>query len=88
LVWRRGLLVVLAPAVVWIPTWIARRAFEDDASRRPFHTVFEVAANLRMWRMTLAGAMDAEVERLAADRQPTEREAAPRPNMVTDHTLH
>src|SRR5690349_8289663 len=88
LVWRRGILVVLAPAVAWVPTWIAQRAFEDDAQQPPLHAGFEVAANLKMWRMTLAGTMDAEVERLAADREPPEREGAPRPNMVTDHTLH
>lgn len=88
LVWRRGILVVLAPALAWIPTWVAQRAFGDDGARAPLHAAFEVAANLKMWRMTLAGTMEAEIERLMPEREPNEREGAPRPNMVTDHTLH
>jgi hypothetical protein len=89
LVWKRGVLVVLAPAVAWLPTWLAQRAFEDGSPRPPLHAAFEAAANLKMWRMTLAGTMDAEVERLAAvDDPPRNGERTPRPNMVTDHTLH
>jgi len=89
LVWKRGVLVVLAPAVAWVPTWLAQRAFEGGAERPPFHAAFEAAANLKMWRMTLAGTMDAEVERLAATNGPArDGEREPRPNMVTDHTLH
>jgi hypothetical protein len=42
-----------------------------------------------MWKMTLAGTMDAEVERLAGtDGPPVDRARGPQPNMVTDHTLH
>jgi hypothetical protein len=89
LVWKRGILVVLAPAVAWVPTWLAQRAFEDGAPRPPAHAVFEVAANLKMWRMTLAGTMDAEVQRLAAAADSEiDHNGAPQPNMVTDHTLH
>lgn len=89
LVFRRGVLVVLAPAVAWVPTWLAQRTFEDGATRTPLHAMFEAAANLKMWRMTLAGTMDAEVERLAAADEPRSHgEGTPRPNMVTDHTLH
>lgn len=87
LVWRQGVLVVLAPAVAWIPTRLAQRAFEEETGP-PRHAGFEVAANLKMWRMTLAGTMDAEVERLMGDAEPPSPEAAPRTNMVTDHTLH
>lgn len=89
LVWRRSVLVLLAPAVAWVPTWFAQRAFEDGVARPPPHAAFEAAANLKMWKMTLAGTMDAEVERLAADEHlQIDRDRAPRPNMVTDHTLH
>ena len=87
--WRRGVLVVLAPAISWVPTWLAQRALEDT-ERPPLHAAFEVAANLKMWRMTLAGTMAAEVERVVADAEPStvRRPRTPRPNMVTDHTLH
>lgn len=89
LVWKRGVLVVVAPAVAWVPGWLARRALESGTPRPPLHTVFEAAANLKMWKMTLAGTMDAEVERLAGTEvPPADRARAPRPNMVTDHTLH
>jgi hypothetical protein len=89
LVWKRGVLVVLAPAVAWVPTWLAQRAFEDGATRPPLDAAFEAAANLKMWKMTLAGTMDAEVERLArTDGPPIDRGDGPEPNMVTDHTLH
>lgn len=89
LVWRRGMLVVLAPAVAWIPTWVAQRSLEVGAARPPVYAPFEIAANLQMWRMTLAGTMDAEVARLAPpdDRNET-KPRTPKPNMVTDHTLH
>ena len=83
------MLVLLAPAVAWIPTWLAQRAFEDGVARPPPHAAFEAAANLKMWRMTLAGTMDAEVERLAAaDDLPIDGDRAPQTNMFTDHTLH
>jgi hypothetical protein len=89
LVFKRRVLVVLAPAVAWVPTWLAQRAFEDGAARPPVQAAFEAAANLKMWRMTLAGTMDAEVERLATtDGSPSISEPTPRQNMVTDHTLH
>lgn len=90
LVWKRGVLVVLAPALAWVPTWLARRAFEGGAERPPPHPAYAVAANLKMWRMTLDGTMDAEVERVAAEME-TSAVAGPRtplPNMVTDHTIH
>lgn len=90
LVWRRGVLVVLAPAIAWVPTWFARRAFEGGGEHPPRHPAYEVAANLKMWRMTLDGTMDAEVERVVAETEPSTvpRQRTPRPNMVTDHTLH
>jgi len=90
LVWRRGVLVVLAPAIAWAPTWLARRAFESAADGPPGHPAYAVAANLKMWRMTLGGTMDAEVERVVAEAEPSTvpRQRTPPPNMVTDHTLH
>jgi hypothetical protein len=87
-VWRRGMLVVLAPAIAWLPTWLAQRAFEEGAPP-PRHTGFAVAANLKMWRMTLDGTMDDEVDRLVpVDGRSPGRAGTPQPNMVTDHTLH
>jgi hypothetical protein len=89
LVWRRGALVVMAPALAWVPTWLAQRTFENAAVRPPLHAAFEAAANLKMWKMTLAGTMDAEIERLAlTGGPPVDRARGPEPNMVTDHTLH
>lgn len=87
-VWKRGMLVALAPAIAWIPTWLAQRALEEGPAPPP-NAVFAVAANLKMWRMTLNGTMDAEVERLVAMNGPSPpKSRTPQPNMVTDHTLH
>jgi hypothetical protein len=89
IVWRRGALVVLAPAMAWLPTWLAQRAFEEAAPPPPVPVAFAVAANLRMWRMTFDGTMDAEVERVATAEGPSPvPPGTPEPNMVTDHMLH
>jgi hypothetical protein len=44
-----------------------------------------------MWRMALAGTLDAEMERIfqSEPMPPAEDQGPmPEPNMVTDHTLH
>ena len=94
---RRALFLALAPVVAFAPTWLARKLAGEDSFLGAEHPLFFAAASFKMWRMTLSGAMDAEVGRFTADRAPFEHgrveeeaydEGIPRPNMVTDHTLH
>lgn len=91
---RRASLVVVAPAVALVPTWVARRVSGTASVVLPHHAGFRFAASLKMWGMTLAGAMEAEVARVmsvppeeASDPADDDRPHPP-PNMVTDHTLH
>ena len=85
-------LVVAAPAVALVPTWVLRRL--GRGAELPFHPAFHVVASLKMWSMTLASSMDAEVARVADASRETPSDLAdddrshPPPNMVTDHTLH
>jgi hypothetical protein len=86
---RRGL-VLAASAVAVVPPWAARKLDKGETLPPPLHPLLTLLATTKMWQMTLAGTMDAEVARLMGPV--TEDEPAdgthPRPNMVTDHTLH
>jgi hypothetical protein len=88
---RRGALLLAAPVIAVVPSVIARRLAGGDV-RLPRYPLYGVAAGLKMWRMTLEGRMDAEVERIFGSEPEGPGEGAappvPRPNMVTDHTLH
>jgi hypothetical protein len=95
LVTRRPTLVLLAPVIAFLPPWLARRGQQgpsDDA-----HPLYFALASLKMWHKVLMGAADAECERVADGEPPEVAEdesvrqdeaSFPRPNMVTDHTLH
>ena len=91
---RRLSLVLAAPAVALVPTWIARRFAGSASVELPAHAVFRVAASLKMWAMTLAGTMAREAASVvdASREEPLdmadEDHPYPPPNMVTDHTLH
>ncbi|HEX4340279.1 MAG TPA: Mpo1-like protein [Polyangiaceae bacterium] len=88
---RRALLLLLAPVVAFTPPLMARKLAGDDSSLAAEHPLFFAAASLKMWHLTLTGAMAAEVGRVTASDtpfSPTEGDVFPRPNMVTDHTLH
>jgi hypothetical protein len=86
---RRGL-VLAASAVAVVPPWAARKFESGAALPPPLHPLLTLLATTKMWQMTLAGTMDQEVARLAGaepETEPVDR-THPRPNMVTDHTLH
>lgn len=92
---RRLTLVLAAPAVALLPTWVARRLSGNASAPLPGHAVFRVVASLKMWAMTLAGTMVEEAVNIAsAERDDGVTADAdqdlphPPPNMVTDHTLH
>jgi len=92
---RRPSLVLLSPVIALLPPWLARRGQQGPSEDS--HPLYFALASLKMWHMVLVGAADAECARVA-DSEPAkahdgesvrEAEASfPRPNMVTDHTLH
>jgi hypothetical protein len=89
---RRSVFLVLSPFVAFAPPWVARKlAGDEEAPLLRSHPLFYAAASLKLWHLTLTGAMEAEVDRIMASvpfEPPFDDEELPRPNMVTDHTLH
>lgn len=89
LVSRRLLVLLLSPAVGAVPLVLARRLL--GAGPLPHGpVVFLALAAIRAWRLELLGRMDAEIARLMPPGSYEEPPGSPvpRPNMVTDHTLH
>jgi hypothetical protein len=99
---RRPLLLLLAPVIAFTPSLIARKiegAAAGSASASA-HPLFYALSSLKMWHMTISGTMEAEVSRIMAEEHAADSAAPhasgggsaeapyPRPNMVTDHTLH
>ena len=95
---RRPLLVLLAPVIAFTPSLIARKIAGTAPPLGSAHPLFYALSSLKMWHMTISGTMEAEVLRVMAEDHKAgvappppagDPEAAyPRPNMVTDHTLH
>jgi len=97
---RRPLLLLLAPVIAFTPSIIARKIAGTAPPLGSAHPLFYALSSLKMWHMTIAGTMEAEVSRVmaeehAADGVPPRPGSSsspeapyPRPNMVTDHTLH
>lgn len=63
---RRPLLFVLAPAAAWGPAWIEHVFIDKSHAAPPRYPLWLLRAELLMWSMTLAGTMDAEVERIVS----------------------
>jgi hypothetical protein len=90
---RRPSLLALASAFAFAPAAVARAAWGKDPSAIHGAPLYRIVAALKAWRLTLSGHMQAEVERVAEERvaapeEPSSADPFPRPNMVTDHTLH
>ena len=88
---RRSVFLVLSPFVAFVPPWLARKLEGETDELDEGHPLFFAAASFKLWHMTLTGAMEAEVERIMSSMPfdpPFDDEELPRPNMVTDHTLH
>lgn len=78
-------LLLAAPVVGYVPAWLSHLLVEGNrpVSEEP---LWALRADLLMWKKTLEGTMDAEVERvLAVERPPPDD---PGVNMRTDGTLH
>jgi hypothetical protein len=88
---RRVSLLAAGAAVAFVAPWAARK-LGDPGATLPFQPAYATLASARMWRMTLVGTMSAEVVRVLrseVDEAPeSDGGPLPRPNMVTDHTLH
>jgi hypothetical protein len=90
---RRLSLIALATAFAFAPAAVARAVWGKDTGDLHGAPLYRVASALKAWRLTLSGGMQAEVERVSGDpvaapEAPQEADPIPRPNMVTDHTLH
>jgi hypothetical protein len=89
---RRSVFLVLSPLVAFVPPWLARKLAGEPEVLHRGYPLFYAAANLKLWHLTLTGAMEEEVDRIMASVpfEPPfdDEEQLPRPNMVTDHTLH
>jgi len=88
---RRSVFLVLSPVVAFVPPWVARKLAGEEAALESNRPLFFAAASLKMWHLTLTRAMEAEVGRvmsMSPPHPPFDDEVMPRPNMVTDHTLH
>jgi len=91
LITRRSVFLVLSPVLAFVPTWLARKLAGETAELLHEQPLFFAAASLKLWHMTLIGAIEEEVARATSMSPAYERfvdEELPRPNMVTDHTLH
>jgi hypothetical protein len=73
LVFRRPSLLLLAPIVGYGPAWIGHFFIEKNKPATFEHPLWSLRGDLLMWSKTIAGTMDAEVERCIA----MTREAAP-----------
>lgn len=91
LITRRAVFLVLSPVVAFVPPWLACKLAGETTELLHAHPLFLAAASLKLWHLTLTGAIEAEVVRVTMASPPYEPfvdEELPRPNMVTDHTLH
>jgi hypothetical protein len=90
---RRLSLIAAASAFAFVPTFVARVAWGQTTESIRERPLFRVAAALKAWKMTVQGTMQAEVDRVMQGTPPPPEDDSrdapiPRPNMVTDHTLH
>ena len=93
---RRPLLLLLSPVIAFAPSFLARRLARNSPPSDAAHPLFYALASLKMWHMTVSGTMEGEVARAMAEEPDVDRASPggspatpyPRPNMVTDHTLH
>lgn len=49
------------------PAWVGHYVFEKNRPATFGYALLSLRADLRMWRLTLTGGMDAEIERLAPE---------------------
>jgi hypothetical protein len=89
---RRLSVVAAASAFAFAPSVFARLAWGKSSEPIQGSPLYRVAAAVKAWRMTVNGTLQAEIDRVSTPERPVEEpsreERLPRPNMVTDHTLH
>jgi hypothetical protein len=93
IVTRRASFMALASAFAFAPAAVSRAVWGKDPTDLHGAPLYRIAAALKAWRLTLSGDMQAEIDRVSGERaaapeEPSEADPIPRPNMVTDHTLH
>jgi hypothetical protein len=89
---RRLSVVAAASAFAFAPSVFARLAWGKSSESIQGSPLYRVAAAVKAWRMAVNGTLQAEIDRVTAPEhvsaEPSRDEPMPRPNMVTDHTLH
>jgi hypothetical protein len=82
IVFRKPKLLLLAPVVGYGPAWIGHFFVEHNKPATFGNPIYSLRGDLLMWKKTLDGTMDAEVERMMAmqDEAPAASPPAPSTN--------
>ena len=84
---RKPKLLLLAPVLGYGPAWIGHFFLEGNKPASFEHPLWSFRADLVMWKKTIDGTMDAEVERILADESgAAPREAASTPAATESET--
>jgi hypothetical protein len=84
---RHRWLLLAAPVVAYGPAWLSHLLVEHNLPTTFRHPLWSIKADLIMWRKTIQGSMDEEVESILGE-EAEETDPHLRPNMATDNTLH
>lgn len=90
---RKISLLALASSFAFAPAGVARALWGKDAAELHGAPHYRIVAALRAWHLALTGQIESELARVTAQEgesagDTADEGAIPRPNMVTDHTLH
>jgi hypothetical protein len=88
LIGRPRWLVLLAPIAGYAPAWISHFLVERNRPATFSHPIWSLQADLVMWGKTLAGTMDAEVERLVGAGASNGGRAEPPRDVVPDRSVN
>ena len=84
---RKKWLLALAPVAGYGPAWISHFFIEKNRPATFTYPTWSLYADMVMWSKMIQGTMDAEVERVMADREKAaSAETAPLPTNGVAHT--
>ena len=72
---RKRWLYALLPVVGYGPAWIGHFFVEKNRPATFKYPAWSLQADLKMWSMMIRGVMDAEVDRVMAEREPAPKPA-------------
>jgi hypothetical protein len=88
LIGRPRWLVLLAPFAGYAPAWLSHLLVERNRPATFSHPLWSLQADLVMWGKTLAGTMEAEVERIVGASAGNGSAGGPHPNMASDRSVN